>query len=154
MQVKYIHVDTSCVISFKPTTHLRTTAIDVNRVNGMLDGLHGGQQILGIAPAELRDEGPVGLGDATYKVPELVAVLLPLAEQSGVDHGRIGQVGPVPAAQEAKGQIGLVDHGRHDQRLAPEGWVGPAGEGRVELVSVGGQEIGEPRPIDGLLGTS
>ena len=52
-----------------------------------------------------------------------------------------------PAAQEAEGQVGLVDHGRHDQCLATEGWVVATGEGRVELVGVGGQEIGQPGTV-------
>ena len=77
---------------------LRTTAIDIDRVDGMLDGLHGREQIFGIAPTELRHEGPIGLGHAVDEIPELVAILLPLAEEPGVDHGRVGQVGPISTA--------------------------------------------------------
>lgn len=47
-------------------------------------------------------------------------VLLILGEDAGVEHGRVRRLRPIPAAKHAKGELRVIDHGRHHQLRHPQ----------------------------------
>ena len=66
--------------------------------------------------AELNDQGAVLLAGCEAGV----AVGGRVDELLAVKHGRVGQLGTVPSAQEPERELRLVDHGRNDELGAPD----------------------------------
>mmetsp|Transcript_15932 Transcript_15932/g.45827 ORF Transcript_15932/g.45827 Transcript_15932/m.45827 type:complete len:266 (+) Transcript_15932:1193-1990(+) len=85
---------------------LGTSEIQVDGIARILHEPGGGGKVLRIAGGKVAHEGPV-LGDGLEFGP---AVHLRPAELGGGHHGRVGEGGPVLAAEEAEGQFRRADH--------------------------------------------
>jgi len=95
---------------------LRTAEIDIDGVNFILDHFGSSDHGLGIIAAELCDKRTIfGTGGEM-----LLLVVFGGGHHFGVEHGSVGQGGPVATCEQAEGELGLFHHGGADEERVSE----------------------------------